>query len=117
MPRVSHHYDGIAGRLCLKRARNECARCSTTGRGQAAHIIGRGRLSARNPLRYDQRNLCCLCVECHQALTVDPVAHEQFFALYCGDAELEQLKQEARQVKKYCDLDSLMSEYRAELSQ
>ena len=32
-----------------------------------------------------------------------------------GD-ELEQLKLEARQVKKYCDLDGLMSDYRAELA-
>ena len=85
MARVSPHYDSIARKLCLKRAGNECARCGATGRGQAAHIIGRGRLSARNPLRYDQRNLACLCVECHADLTAKPAAHDQFFASWLGE--------------------------------
>lgn len=115
MSKVSAYMDGLAGRACIHRYKNECQMCHSVGRGQSAHIVGRGRLSARNPLRFAARNQCCLCVDCHAYLTANPGEHDRFFRRFMGEEAYEQLLQDARRISKYESIDEMMAQYRAEL--
>ena len=116
MAKVSVHYDNLAARAALHRDR-ECQMCHAQSNLQAAHIVGRGRLSARNPLRYAARNIRALCRDCNAYLTANPAEHDHFFRQLMGEDTYEQLLLDARQVSKYESIDEMMAQYRAELKE
>lgn len=89
-------------KLCsvITRSKGKCEKCGTSNyQLQTHHVYGR----ANRRLRWDLRNLCCLCAGCHFWAESHPLDFTDWFRIVRrGDAEYLQ-QENAKGVRKWTE--------------
>jgi hypothetical protein len=91
----------------ITRSLGQCCKCGLNDyeKLQCAHIYSRTYKS----VRWDLKNLLCLCAKCHFEAHKNPLLFAEFVKSYLGDYEYESLKQRATPLShhKLHDLENL----------
>lgn len=97
-------------KICSEIIRSQglCAQCEegNYAKLQCAHIYSRTYRS----VRWDLKNLMCLCISCHFHAHKNPVLFTEFVKVYLGAYEYEALKLRAIPIKQW-KLDEMVSYY------